>query len=109
VGFIAIRLARLGEKNERRRIGRLKAEGKVEKDKRIKVEFEDSHDVQADPKSHYDRLSNQKKRSPEKTSESFGLQGEPIPPEYGIEVKVFLVKPQMGAFRVSAIGFLRGT
>jgi hypothetical protein len=81
MGFVPVGLACLGQKDERRCVGRLQAEGQIEKYERVDVEREDSKRIHENPDGDHDRLADQKYRRPEKTRERLGLEGKPVSPE----------------------------
>src|SRR5262245_14372163 len=56
VDLIAVGLPRLRQQDERRRIGRLRAEGQVQQNKRIQVKLRHSSHVEGDPDCHKECL-----------------------------------------------------
>ena len=65
-GLVPLGLARLGQQDQRRRIGRLGREGEIQKDERIRVPVLDQRNrVECDPEDDGDRLSDDVLRRPE--------------------------------------------
>ena len=85
VGLVAVSLARLGQKDQRRGIGGLSREGEVEQNERIDVELRPADDVDQDPDRDEDRLPDQERRRAEEAGEILGLPAEPIVSERRFE------------------------
>jgi hypothetical protein len=56
MGLIAVGLPSLRQQDERRRIGRLRAEGQVQQDKGVQIKLRHPGHVEADPDCHNERL-----------------------------------------------------
>src|SRR5882724_3806990 len=97
--LVAIRLPRLREQDQRRRIGRLQAERQIEQDEWIEIELHDAGQVQPDPEQHDDRLRDQKDRRPEEARKGLRLRGEPIVTEGRLQVRVRQMKSKVMADR----------
>ena len=91
--LVAIGLARFGEQDQRRRIGRLQRKGEVEQDEGIDVERRPTRHVDPDPHADDDRLGDKKGRRAEEAGEGFRLQREPVAAENGFEMGVRQMKP----------------
>lgn len=87
-GFITVRLAGLGEEDERSGVGGLKTEGEVEEDEGVDVEVAIACRIHANPDGDDDGLADEKDGGAEEAGEGFGLEGEPIVAEGGAEVKM---------------------
>ena len=105
MGLVAIRLARLGEQNQRCRVGCLQAERQIQKYERIDIEMNHARRVQRDPCGDDHRLADKERRRSEKPRERLGLEREPIVPENRSEMKMWCVKTEMVFFR-GAWGFV---
>src|SRR6266852_6029592 len=68
--LVSIGLPRLGEQDERRRVGGLQAEGEVQEDEGIDVEAREPRGVGGDPDRHHDRLPDEEGRRPEEAGEA---------------------------------------
>ena len=93
--FVAVGLAGLRQKNERRGVGGLQAEGEVQKDKGIDIKMGEPEDVDDNPDGDDERLADEKNRGAEETGECFGLEREPIIPKDGSEVPMRQMKAEM--------------
>src|SRR5579863_4642294 len=76
--LVPVRLTRLGQKDERRRISGLSAESQVEKDERVEIERGYADRIQKYPDGNNERLGNQEDGRAEESRKGLGLEGEPI-------------------------------
>src|SRR4029078_2424881 len=76
------------EEDERRRVGRLEAEGEVQEDEGVDVEVGQAEDVRRDPDGDDEALDDQEGRRAEKAGEVLRLLAEPAGAEGGGEVAV---------------------
>lgn len=74
--LVAVGLSCLGEKYERCGIGRLQAEGQVQKHERVKVKMSDFGNIGTDPQDDDKCLRYEKKRRAKKSDEGFSLEGD---------------------------------
>jgi hypothetical protein len=86
--LLPVRLPRLGEQDERRRVRGLQAEGEVEQDEGVDVEVRHPGGVAHHPDRHHDRLADQERRRTEEPREGFGSHGEPIVAEHRGEMRM---------------------
>ena len=73
--LVAVRLPRLRQQDQGRRIGGLQAEGEVEQNKGVKVEGDEAQDVRQDPDGNDKRLPDQKAGRPKKSARRLPLSG----------------------------------
>ncbi len=71
--FVAVGLACLGQQDQWRCIGGLEAEGQVEQDERVYVEFGQAGDIEHNPNNHDNRLPNKKGWRSKETGKSLSL------------------------------------
>ena len=95
MGLVAVRLAGLGQQDERRGVGGLQAERQIEQDERIDIEMEDARRVECDPHPDHDRLADEKHRRAEKPCKTLRLESEPIVAENRREMPVGRVEAEM--------------
>ena len=99
VGFVAIRLTRLGQQDQGCGVGGLQAEREIEQDEWIDVEMDQARSVQGDPCSDEEGLPDQKSRRSKKPREGLGLEGKPIIPKQRCQVGMGREKAQVMRFR----------
>jgi len=80
-GLVAVRLPRLGEQDQRRRVGGLGAERQVEQDEGVGIEMGQPPDVERDPAADEHGLDDQEDGGAEEAGEALRLAAEPVAAE----------------------------
>jgi len=105
VGLVAVGLPGLRQQDERRRIGRLRAEGQVQQDKGVQVKLRHPGHVEDDPDCHDERLGDQEYGGPKETCKGLGFDAEPVTPEDRAEMQVGSMEAKRG---VRSSGYCEG-
>ena len=95
VHLVTIRLTRLRQQDQRRRVGRLQAERQVEEDERIKVKLPEPGHIAHDPDRHHQCLPDEKYWRAEKPRERLRLERKPVIPERRRKMAMRMVETQM--------------
>ncbi len=100
IGLVAVRLAGLGQQDQRCGIGGLGAEGQVQQDEGICIPDKRPEDVEQNPDGDEDRLADQESRGAEEAGEGFGLQPERIIAEGRGEMRMRAMKAKQVMLRL---------